>query len=96
MFSKRLKQLREEKGYNQEYVAEYLGVKQQTYSRYENNVTEPDINTIVKLATLFDVSSDYLLGLSEFRKGNLDQLPNEIKNEVKSFIEYLVEKKENR
>ena len=96
MFSKRLKQLREEKGYNQEYVAEYLGVKQQTYSRYENDVTEPDIKTIIKLATLFDVSSDYLLGLSEFRKGNLDQLPNEIKNEVKSFIEYLVEKNKNK
>lgn len=96
MFSKRLKQLREEKGYNQEYVAEYLGVKQQTYSRYENDVTEPDINTIVKLAKLFDVSSDYLLGLSEYRKGNLDQLPNEIKNEVKSFIEYLVEKNKSK
>lgn len=96
MFSKRLKQLREEKGYNQEYVAEYLGVKQQTYSRYENNVTEPDINTIIKLATLFDVSSDYLLGLSEFRNGNLDQLPNEIKNEVKSFIEYLLEKNKSK
>lgn len=92
MFSERLKQLREEKGYSQEYIAEYLGVKQQTYSRYENNVTEPDINTIIKLAALFNVSSDYLLGLSGFRKGNLDQLPNEIKNEVKNFIEYLVGK----
>lgn len=96
MFSERLKQLREEKGYNQEYIAEYLGVKQQTYSRYENDVTEPDINTIIKLATLFDVSSDYLLGLSEIRKGNLDQLPDDIMNEVKNFIEYLLEKNKNK
>ena len=93
MFAERLKQLREENGYNQEYVAEYLGVKQQTYSRYENNVSEPDINTIQKLTVLFNVSSDYLLGLSEYRQGNLDQLPDEIKEEVKNFIGYLLEGK---
>jgi transcriptional regulator with XRE-family HTH domain len=93
MFAEQLKELREENGYNQEYVAEYLGVKQQTYSRYENSVSEPDINTIQKLTALFKVSSDYLLGLSEFRQGNLDLLPNEIKEEVKNFIGYLLEKK---
>ena len=93
MFAERIKQLREEKGYNQEYVAEYLGVKQQTYSRYENNVTEPDINTIRKLTVLFNVSSDYLLGLSEYRQGDLDQLPMEFRKEVNDFIGYLLEKK---
>jgi transcriptional regulator with XRE-family HTH domain len=93
MFAERLKQLREENGYNQEYIADYLGVKQQTYSRYENNVSEPDIITIQKLTALFKISSDYLLGLSEFRQGNLDQLPEEIKEEVKNFIGYLLEKK---
>ncbi len=93
MFPERLKQLREENGYNQDYVAEYLGVKQQTYSRYENNVSEPDISTIQKLTMLFKVSSDYLLGFSDYRKGNLDQLPDEIKEDVKNFIGYLLEKK---
>ena len=92
MFAERLKQLREEKGYNQEYVADYLGVKQQTYSRYENNVSEPDIATIQKLTALFKVSADYLLGLSESRQGNLDRLPDEIKGEVNDFIGYLLGK----
>jgi transcriptional regulator with XRE-family HTH domain len=90
MFAERLKQLREENGYNQEYVAEYLGVKQQTYSRYENNVSEPDLNTIQKLITLFKVSSDYLLGFSEYRHGNLEQLPEEIREEVEHYIGYLL------
>jgi transcriptional regulator with XRE-family HTH domain len=93
MIGDRLKQLREEKGYTQEYIAEYLGVKQQTYSRYENNVSEPDIETIHKLVKLFNVSADYLLGLSKFRKGELDRLPDGIKDEVNDFIGYLLDKK---
>lgn len=93
MFAERLKQLREENGYNQEYIADYLGVKQQTYSRYENNVSEPDLNTIRKLTTLFNISADYLLGLSKFRQGSLDRLPEEIREEVNDFIEYLLEKR---
>ncbi len=93
MFAERLKQLREENGFTQEYIAAYLGVKQQTYSRYENKVSEPDIDTIQKLTTLFNVSADYLLGLSKFRQSNLDRLPHEIKEEVNDFIEYLIEKK---
>jgi transcriptional regulator with XRE-family HTH domain len=96
MFAERLKKLREENRYNQEYVADYLGVKQQTYSRYENNVSEPDIITIQKLTALFKVSSDYLLGLSEFRQGNLNQLPDEIKEEVKNFIGYLLDSKKRK
>jgi transcriptional regulator with XRE-family HTH domain len=93
MFSERLKRLREENEYNQEYVAEYLGVKQQTYSRYENNQTEPDIASLKKLTGLFQVSADYLLGLSRFRQGELDKLPEELKDEVNDFIGYLLEKR---
>ena len=97
MFSDRLKELREANGYNQEYVAEYLGVKQQTYSRYENNITEPDIKSIIKLTKLYNVSADYLLGLSDNRQGEFNKLPDEIKDNVNSFIGYLLEKrKENK
>ncbi len=93
MIGDRLKHLREENGYTQEYIAEYLGVKQQTYSRYENNVSEPDIETIYKLIKIFNVSADFLLGFSKFRNGELDRLPDGIKDEVNDFIGYLLEKK---
>lgn len=96
MFAERLKQLREENGYNQEYVANYLGVKQQTYSRYENNVTEPDINSLIKLTKLYKVTVDYLLGLTENKQGELDQLPDDIRGEIRNYIDFLMEKRKEK
>lgn len=93
MLSDRLKQLREESGYNQEYVAEYLGVKQQTYSRYENSLSEPDIDSIIKVGKLYNVSIDYLLGLTDYRQGELNKLPDELKDEIKNYIDYLMKKR---
>ena len=52
-------------GYSQGKLADYLGVTQQAISKYENGDREPDIDTIIKLSQLFDVSSDYLLGGEE-------------------------------
>ena len=45
-------------------VGEILGIRQQTYIRYENNPMDMPSDYIVKLAILYNVSSDYLLGLS--------------------------------
>ena len=66
ILSKRLRELRKSSGYTLKSVANYLGVVYQTYQSYELGVNLPSINNLVKLADLFDVSTDYLLGRTEF------------------------------
>ena len=66
VLSKRLRELRKSSGYTLKSVANYLGVVYQTYQSYELGVNLPSINNLVKLADLFDVSTDYLLGRTEF------------------------------
>ncbi|MBQ9544014.1 MAG: helix-turn-helix transcriptional regulator, partial [Clostridia bacterium] len=57
-----LKTLRTNAGKLQKEVAAYLGVDRTTYLRYEKGESEPDYETLKKLADYFDVSIDYLLG----------------------------------
>lgn len=63
--NKRLKQLRKEKGLTQKEVAFALGIALTTYANYEQGTREPSIETIIKICKYFDVSSDYLIGLTE-------------------------------
>lgn len=50
----------------QQQVAEYLHITQPSYIRYENGSAEPCLENLVKLADLFDVSLDFLLGRTEY------------------------------
>ena len=56
----RLKELREENKYTQQYVAEILNIRQNTYSQYENEKREIPIRALIVLAKLYDVSVDYI------------------------------------
>ncbi len=58
--------LRKQKGICQRAFAHYLHVSISTISNYENNVHEPDLPTLVKIADYFNVSVDYLLGRTEY------------------------------
>ncbi len=60
----RLKDLREDNDYTQTFIAEYLGVKQNTYSQYESEKREIPIAMLIKLAELYDTSVDYILCLT--------------------------------
>lgn len=64
----RLKQLREAKGLYQKDVAAFLGVDRTTYVKYERGDSEPNHDTLSKLASFFDVSVDYLLGRTDVPK----------------------------
>jgi len=66
-FGKRFKQLREEANLTMEQLAAGLGTKKQTISRYENNQREPEYATLIKIAQFFKVSTDYLLGLRDYK-----------------------------
>ena len=60
----RLRDLREDHDLSQEQVAAYLGMKQPQYSRYERGLRDIPTDVIIKLAYLYNTSSDYILGLT--------------------------------
>ena len=62
----RIKELRKKKNLTMKQLGEKLNLAESTISLYESNKREPDSITIAKLAKLFDVSVDYLLGVDEF------------------------------
>ena len=68
MLSEVLKRLRFESDCSQQDLADVLGVKRQTYSAYERDLSVPDANTLLKIAEYFDVSLDYLLERTEIRE----------------------------
>ena len=63
-----IKELREQRGMTQKELAEKMQVSFQTISKWENGVNMPDITHIPKLADLFGVSSDVILGLQPFER----------------------------
>lgn len=64
----RIKDLREDKDMLQKDVADLLNISQTNYSKYELGKINIPINTLKKLALIFDTSIDYLLGLTNERK----------------------------
>ncbi len=66
VFQEKLKEMRKMCGLTQQNVAEKLGISQPSYIRYENGTAEPTLENLVKLADLFDVSVDFLLGREEY------------------------------
>lgn len=58
----RLLELRKQKGFTQCEVANQIFMTQNGYSNYENGRTEPNIQTLCKLADFYNVSLDYLVG----------------------------------
>lgn len=70
-----IKHYRNEKGLSQEELAERVYVTRQTISNWENNKNYPDINSIVLLSEVFEISIDNLI------KGDLEQMKKEINSE---------------
>lgn len=94
-FGEKIKKLRIEKNWTQEFVAERLNISVPALSRYESGTYEPKSLSIVSdFAKLYNVTTDYLLGL------NIDYNSSEIKNSkrllpvlgtVKAGYNYLAE-----
>lgn len=61
-FPMALKKLREDKGYTQEQLAGALHVSKATISHYELGTSTPNIDLMIQMADIFDVSLDYLMG----------------------------------
>ena len=61
----RLKDLREDIDITQKKISEYLHIKQNTYSQYENGQRQIPIEVLIKLADYYNVTLDYLVGRKE-------------------------------
>lgn len=102
-FSEKLKQLRKVAGYTQEELASKIGVTPGSIGLYEQERREPDNDTLIKLASIFDVSIDTLLGLStpdkktrfEHSLGTLNTLnysgQDESKTQLQSAMQYILD-----
>lgn len=78
-FSDNLKKLRKEKAFTQEQLAEALGVTVGAVYKWENDLSMPEIRTLVELAELFDTSVDALLGYG-WEKGSMGEAAEKIRN----------------
>lgn len=64
----RIKQLRENRGLIQEILAAELGITQQMLSQYERDILCIKVDVLMKIAEYFNVTTDYLLGISEVKR----------------------------
>lgn len=73
-FSERLKDLRKQAGLTQVDVAEKLGISQPAYASWERGAKKPTQENLVKIAQILNVSVDYLVGNSEEKADELDNI----------------------
>ena len=69
-FSERIRELRQELGLKQREMAEICGIKMRSYQGYEYGRHYPEIPGLIQIANFFNVSVDYLLGLTDKREVN--------------------------
>ena len=62
ILSERIHELRMRQGYTQVSLAKKLGVSKQAVSNWENGNIQPSIDMLIRIADLFSVTTDYLLG----------------------------------
>ncbi len=65
-FGERLRELRKERNFSQDDLQNEIGYSQSAIARWEANLQTPNIEVLVKVATYFNVSADYLLGLKDY------------------------------
>lgn len=64
----RFEDLRVDHDKTQAEIAEYLGCQREVYRRYEKGTRQMPIDFLIKLALFYDVSTDFLLGLTDVKK----------------------------
>lgn len=72
-FPERLSQLRKSKKLTQAQMSARLDINHNTYASYERGIRDANIYVLAKVSQVFDVSADYLLGLSDVPKAQTDK-----------------------
>ncbi|WP_282937405.1 helix-turn-helix transcriptional regulator [Paenibacillus sp. RC67] len=91
-YGERIASLREKHSLTQEGLSTKLGITRASLSHYENNRREPDYDTIVSIANLFNVSIDYLIGRTDDPHRVLDEDVREFVDALELSNEKIMEK----
>ena len=84
----RIKQLRKKRGITQQRLVSELGITQQMLSKYEKDISLIKIDVVKRIAVYFNVTTDYLLGISDVKRDLQKQLKmNETLDEYYDLIE---------
>ena len=84
----RIKQLREKRGLIQEILAAELGITRQLLSKYERDITLIKVDILKKIAIYFNVTTDYLLGISDVKRDLQGQMKmNETLDQYYDLVE---------
>lgn len=87
MLNKRISELRTSFGWTQVQLAQKIGITKQTISNWENDNIQPSIDMLIKLSKIFNVSTDYLLGLTPSHSINVDGLPTDFISHIVQIID---------
>lgn len=87
MLGQRIHELRLSFGWSQVEMAQKLNITKQTVSNWENENIMPSIEMLVRIAKLFHVTTDYLLGLENIPRLSVDGLPSNVVAHISQLIE---------
>ena len=87
MLGTRIQELRGSIGWSQVELAKRLGVAKQTVSNWENENIQPSIEMLVRLARMFNVTTDYLLGLEAIPRLSVEGIPAHVVAHLSLLIE---------
>ena len=90
--SERIKELREKQNLTQSSLAKKLNITRSAVNAWEMGVSIPNVEKLVELSSLFNVSVDYLLGVNSSFTINISNLPEEEKKLVLNLVNILSEK----
>lgn len=91
MLGEQIKKLRMNKGISQVQLADKLNVTKQSVSNWENEYIMPSVDMLIKIANFFNVSTDYLLGLSEKHTLNTDGLSDLQITHIQTIIDDILQ-----
>ncbi len=93
-FGDKLKALREKAGLTQEQLAMRMGLSKSTISQYENQERIPSPIAVIKIASIFHVSTDYLFGIDKVERADLSGLTEDDIEIIEHMIVSMREKNE--
>lgn len=88
-FAKNLKQVRKENNLSQEQLAEKLGVSRQSVSKWESGAAYPEMDKVIQLCKLFDLSIDELMKDNIKEVKNDKEVKKEFNNIINEFLNYI-------
>lgn len=87
MLGQRINELRKERGWNQVDLAKKLNITKQTVSNWENDNIQPSVEMLIRISKVFGVSTDYLLGLDDIPRLDINGLPASVVAHLSLLIE---------